>query len=92
MIYEEHLAKLSAPIKCIVDEELAAGNVIKETYVGRPDGNAAGRIFVFLRYSFSKKYDLGAEYIVTDDRHYWYAEYSDSSCTVTCGFDKIADR
>ncbi|MBO4865588.1 MAG: hypothetical protein J5582_03315 [Ruminococcus sp.] len=85
MINEEHLAKLSAPIKRIVDEELAAGNVVKETYIGKADG----RIFVFLKYRFTAKHDCDAEYLVIDDRHYWYAEYSDSKCTVACGFDEL---
>lgn len=91
-ISQEHIDKFSGILKSILDEELKAGNVIKETYNGWPTETTS----IALEKPFKKpviKNLPGIEFYNINDPHYWKAEYYDkvNHLILTCGFNGPQD-
>lgn len=68
------LHQLPPALQHILDEELKAGNKITDVGDSYPD---PGSVFVTLSKRFTGSYkNSGVEYTLTNDPHYWYADYS----------------
>lgn len=69
----ETLHKLPASLQGLLDAELKAGNKVAGAGCGWPD---EGSIVVELTERFHTRYkQAGLNYGLTNDPHYWYAEY-----------------
>ena len=79
-------AALAAPLRVILDAELARGNVIDEV----ADWPPRCELLVILRRPFAARYAAGPGmvYTVIEDRHYWKSEYSmdGGRQALACGF------
>lgn len=91
-IKQEHIDRFCGAIKDILNEELASGNSIVETYEGWP----AGTTLISLKKPFkrpAKKNLDGIKFRNINDPHYWKAEYFDviNHLLLTCGFNGPED-
>jgi hypothetical protein len=79
-------ATLAAPLRVILDAELARGNVIDEV----SDWPPQCELLVILRRPFAMAYPTGpgVEFTAIEDRHYWKSEYNldGGRQTLACGF------
>lgn len=79
-------AALAAPLRMILEAELARGNVIDEV----ADWPPQCELLVILRHPFATAYPTGAGVAFTaiEDRHYWKSEYNldGGRQTLACGF------
>lgn len=77
---------LAAPLKKILDAELALGNSIQEV----SDWPPKCHLLVVLKRPFSRSYELErhVEFAELNDRHYWKAEYRyrEGVQCLACGF------
>lgn len=77
---------LSAPLRAILQAELAQGNAIVEV----ADWPPKCELLVILRRPFATAYPTGPalEFTAIEDRHYWKSEYSldGGRQTLACGF------
>ncbi|HEX9061198.1 MAG TPA: hypothetical protein VF941_13540 [Clostridia bacterium] len=76
-ISEQDIEEFSDTLKKIMDDELKAGNVIRETWRGWP----LNAIVIGLRYSFKTQHEGLPQNVVfreVNDPHYWKAEYVDT--------------
>jgi hypothetical protein len=85
-----HLADLAQELRELLEDELAAGNRVVETYRGWPAQNS---IFVMLARPFTRKPDplpFGVVFREINDTHYWRAEYEhqEKRHILACGFDR----
>lgn len=78
--------RLAAPLRVILEAELARGNVIDEV----ADWPPQCELLVILRRPFAIPYPAGpgVAFTAVEDRHYWKSEYSIDSGrqTLACGF------
>jgi len=79
-------AALAAPLRTILDAELARGNVIDEV----ADWPPHCELLIILRRPFATAYPLapGMTFNAIEDRHYWKSEYhlDGGRQTLACGF------
>ena len=79
-------AALAAPLRVILDAELARGNAIDEV----ADWPPHCELLIILRRPFATAYPLapGMTFTAIEDRHYWKSEYNleDGRQTLACGF------
>lgn len=79
-------ATLAAPLRMILDAELARGNVIDEV----ADWPPHCELLIILRRPFAAAYPLapGMTFTAIEDRHYWKSEYhlDGGRQTLACGF------
>ncbi|KRD26775.1 MULTISPECIES: hypothetical protein [Acidovorax] len=79
-------AALAAPLRVILEAELARGNTIDEV----ADWPPQCELLVILRRPFAAAYPTGpgVEFTAIEDRHYWKSEYNldGGRQTLACGF------
>ena len=79
-------ATLAAPLRAILEAELAQGNVIDEV----ADWPPRCELLVILRRPFAAAYSTGpgVKFTAIEDRHYWKSEYNldGGRQTLACGF------
>jgi hypothetical protein len=79
-------ATLAAPLRAILEAELAQGNVIDEV----ADWPPRCELLVILRRPFAAAYPTGPDvkFTAIEDRHYWKSEYNldGGRQTLACGF------
>jgi len=79
-------AALAAPLRVILEAELARGNTIAEV----ADWPPQCELLVILRRPFAAAYPTGpgVEFTAIEDRHYWKSEYNldGGRQTLACGF------
>jgi hypothetical protein len=83
-IHASRIAQLCEPLREIVKAELAAGNVVEDSW-------EEWGFVVLLQQPFSRSYAKETEDIVfneVNDPHYWKADYTSKQFaqTVACGF------
>lgn len=75
----------STELQQLLESELSNGNVISEA----TDWPPKCKNLIILKKKFRKKYEFkNLEYLLINDRHYWYAEYNSTNgleC-LACGF------
>lgn len=79
-------AALAAPLRVVLEAELARGNTIDEV----ADWPPQCELLVILRRPFAKAYPTGpgVEFTAIEDRHYWKSEYNldGGRQMLACGF------
>lgn len=88
MSRQQVLAALAAPLRAILEAELARGNVIDEV----SDWPPHCELIIILRRPFAMAYptEAGVEFTAIEDRHYWKSEYNldGGRQTLACGFGR----
>jgi hypothetical protein len=76
-------------LQAIVTAEIARGNIVQEVSEW-PSWPPKCELLVSLTHKFGRRYNVpaGIEFLLLDDYHYWYAEYSSNhgQQLLICGF------
>ncbi len=89
-VNQGHIKRLGPCLEKIFADEIEAGNVVVETYIG--DWPFKNSVMVFLKKPFLtpiRSGIQGVKYTLVNDSHYWKAQYHhlDSNTILCCGFD-----
>lgn len=88
-ISQKDIDTFVGPLKKILEAELIAGNVIRETWNGWPSENVSTISLSKPFLTPVNKNIQGVDFYNTNDPHYWKAEYYDkvNQCGLICGFN-----